>query len=273
MNRPHSISLIITTYNRPDALKAVLESVLQQTRLPEEVIIADDGSGAETFALIAEYQPRLNLIHAWQEDKGFRAARSRNNAIIRASSDYLIAIDGDCVLHPHFIADHIQLSEANVFTVGSRLLLNEAQTQTALVQNPFSADFYHQCVRQQFKSHHLPFLSNILFKKKNKPIEKLIFKIRSCNMAFWRADAEAVNGFNQDFEGWGREDSEFALRLFKKGLSLKHLKFAAIQYHLYHHEQDRAALGFNDTILNASLQRADFRCPNGIHALPDNHSL
>ena len=102
------VSLIITTYNRPDALMLVLQSIANQTKLPEEVIIADDGSDDKTKKLITNYQESssLNIIHSWQEDKGFRLAKSRNKAIAISNFEYIILIDGDVILHPKFIQDH-----------------------------------------------------------------------------------------------------------------------------------------------------------------------
>lgn len=261
-----SVSLIITTYNRPDALSLVLRSAAAQKRLPEEVIVADDGSGAETFAVIEKFQKNFPcpLKHAWQEDAGFRLARSRNNAVRQADGEYLVFIDGDTVLHPQFIADHLRLAEKNVFTVGSRVLLDEKATQAALAAQQFRFSFLETGAAGKIKALHLPQLGNMLYRPKNQPVHKLIFKIRGCNMGFWREDCAAVNGFNQQMEGWGREDSEFAARLFKKGLSLKALKFAAIQYHLYHAENDRAALPKNDAILQQTLAQNGFRCADGL---------
>jgi len=127
-------SLIITTYNRPDALNLVLQSVENQTIFPNEVIIADDGSANETSLLVEEYKTKsnLNIIHSWQEDKGFRLARSRNKAILLSKSDYIIQIDGDMVLHKDFVSDHIKNAIKGFFIQGSRVLLNETVTKKAL---------------------------------------------------------------------------------------------------------------------------------------------
>ena len=121
------VSVIITTYNRPDALLLVLQSIESQTKLPEEVIIADDGSDDNTEKLITNYQESssLNIIHSWQEDKGFRVSKSRNKAIAKSSYDYIILIDGDMILHTEFIRDHINNAEPGFFIQGSRVLLSK----------------------------------------------------------------------------------------------------------------------------------------------------
>lgn len=129
-------SLIITTYNRPDALILVLESVLRQNQLPDEIIIADDGSTEETQQVIQQFKANcpIPVIHSWQEDLGFRAARSRNLAIAQSNYDYLILLDGDLILHKEFIASHVKYAETGFFLQGGRTLINEPTT-LALLKN------------------------------------------------------------------------------------------------------------------------------------------
>ena len=128
------VSVIITTYNRHDALLFVLQSIERQTKIPEEVIIADDGSDANTEKLITNYQESssLNIIHSWQEDKGFRAAKSRNKAIAISNFEYIVLVDGDVILHPKFIQDHLDNAEPGYFIQGTRVLLTQKRTRQAL---------------------------------------------------------------------------------------------------------------------------------------------
>jgi len=128
------LTLIITTYNWPESLLLVFKSIQCQTILPDEVIIADDGSTIETKELINNFKKdsNFNIIHSWQEDVGFRASRSRNKAIYNSSGDYIVLIDGDSILHPQFIKDHIDRSEPGYFTQGSRVLLSERGTKKTL---------------------------------------------------------------------------------------------------------------------------------------------
>lgn len=102
-------TLIVSTYNRPDALTLCLESILHQNILPSEVIIGDDGSTEETRKVINRYQKKfpVPLIHVWQEDKGFRLAKARNKCLAKASYEYIIQIDGDLILHRDFVKDHL----------------------------------------------------------------------------------------------------------------------------------------------------------------------
>jgi glycosyltransferase involved in cell wall biosynthesis len=244
------VSLIITTYNRVDALSLVLNSVENQTVLPKEVIIADDGSTKETQKMIHDFQAvsHLNLTHSWQKDEGFRAAKSRNKAIAKSKDDYIILIDGDMVLHPKFIEDHISHAESGYFVQGTRVLLTQSTTQDALVEMKTNFSFLSSGIQNRKNAIHSNFLSRLFSKKKN-----YLRGIKTCNMAFFKQDCININGFNNDFEGWGREDSEFVVRLLNSGIHRKNLRFNAIQFHLWHNENTRASLQQNDTLLQNAI--------------------
>ena len=118
-------TLLITTYNWPKALELVLYSVLHQHVMPDEVVIADDGSTEETKKLIDRYAEKMPVpvIWVWQEDKGFRRTSILNKAIAKATGDYIIQVDGDVVLSSHFVEDHIEMAQKGCFVCGSRVLL------------------------------------------------------------------------------------------------------------------------------------------------------
>jgi len=255
------VSLIITTYNRVDALSLVLRSVQSQTVLPKEVIIADDGSAKETQKMILDFKvaSQLNLTHSWQKDKGFRAAKSRNKAIAKSKGDYIILIDGDMVLHPKFIEDHIGHAESGCFIQGTRVLLTQSATQDALVKMKTNFSFLSGGIQNHKNAIHSNFLSRLFSKKKN-----YLRGIKTCNMAFFKQDCININGFNNDFEGWGREDSEFVVRLLNSGIHRKNLRFNAIQFHLWHHENTRSSLQQNDILLQNAIDNNINWCDNGI---------
>ena len=138
------LSLIITTYNWPESLELVLRSIECQTITPEEIIIADDGSTSETKAVMSKFQKKseLNFIYSWQADKGFRAAKSRNKAIVKSNTDYIILIDGDMILHPRFIEDHINNAQSGYFAQGFRVLLTQNKTKRIFDQQRISFSFF-----------------------------------------------------------------------------------------------------------------------------------
>lgn len=253
-------SLIITTYNWKEALEAVLKSVLRQTVLPEEVIIADDGSREDTKALIAQFQANfpVPLIHSWQEDQGFQLSMSRNRAIALAEGEYIIMIDGDMVLSPSFIDSHKKAAKVEWFVQGGRVLTNERASKAIMdhdaIPNIFSSGLKN---RKNCISH--PLISKLFSYQRNNDNAT-----RGCNMAFWKSDVITVNGFNQDFVGWGREDSEFVHRMLNANKNRLYLKFAGVGYHLFHNENSRASLSENDQILEKTITHRLTRCENGI---------
>jgi glycosyltransferase involved in cell wall biosynthesis len=257
-----SISLIITTYNRPEALLLVLKSIECQIHPPSEVIIADDGSDERTKNLIFGFnsQSNLEIIHSFHEDLDFRAAESRNKAISISKSDYIILVDGDTILHPEFIVDHLKNAKFGFFIQGSRALLTEKKTKDVIKRQQLFFDFFSRGLNNRLNSIHSNLLSKFFSVKDNH-----LKGIKTCNMSFFRKDCISVNGFNNEFKGWGREDSEFVVRLLNKGVNRKTLKFSAIQYHLWHNEANRSSLLVNDNLLQKAIVEELDWCKDGIN--------
>jgi len=253
------ISLIITTYNWEDALTRVLESVETQEILPKEVIVADDGSRHYTALLIRDFQHffPVPLIHSWQEDKGFRLAESRNRAIAVSTSDYLVMIDGDMVLHPKFISSHKNFAKRGYFVTGSRVMLSESKSKEVLATKKLP-DFFSSGISKRLNTINMPTLSEWCINFKG---------TKSCNMAIWKQDAIDINGFNSDFTGWGAEDTDFARRLMNNGIKRQKFKFGGVAFHLHHTINDRASFIKNREILSKSINKKTTWCVNGIDKL------
>ncbi len=259
-----TISLIITTYNWKEALGLALNSALQQTQLPKEIVIADDGSGSDTAAVIRRIAATapVPVIHSWQEDQGFRLATSRNKALAKTSGDYIVLIDGDIILERHFIFDHARFARSGYFVQGTRVLLGELLSAQILtgkknLHEPFcrrGVENRKNCLRSDFLCR--------LFSYR----ERSMSGVRTCNFAFWRNDALAVNGFNEDFIGWGREDSEFTARLLNYGLVRRNIKFNALAYHLYHPHNDRSHLEENNQLLKKTIENKLVWCEKGVNS-------
>ena len=255
------VSLIITTYNWKEALAVVLASAFRQTLLPMEIVVADDGSRSDTADLVASLgaEAPVPVLHSWQKDKGFRAAKSRNRAIRKARGDYILFVDGDMILDRRFVADHLAVARRGWFVQGPRALLGAALTTEVLATGrlhlPFAARGVgnkKNCLRSVWLSRLLSWQSTTLS------------GIRLCNFAFWREDAFRVNGFNEEFVGWGREDSEFVARLLNSGLKRRNLRFRALGYHLHHPMNDRGRLSLNDELLQSTIERQLVRCDRGL---------
>lgn len=252
--RADRTTLIATTYNRPSALDLVLESAIGQRIAPAEMIVADDGSGEETATMVRSYVDRfaargVALRHVWHPDEGFRAAAIRNRALAAATGHYILLIDGDCILHPDFVRSHIAFARAGRFVQGTRVLLGEGRTARALASRHTRFGPFERGVGNRLNALSLGWLSSFV-PTPSDPLRG----VRSCNMGFWRNDAVRINGFDERFVGWGREDSEFVTRLVGAGIRRRKLKFGGIVYHLWHPEQPRDALNANDA-LYAGLRR------------------
>jgi glycosyltransferase involved in cell wall biosynthesis len=258
-----SVSLIITTYNKPEYLKKVIAGVLLQRVLPHEIIIADDGSDEKTKKVVEEFRSAAAcpVLHVWHEDLGFRAAKIRNEAVKRANGDYIIFLDGDCVPGRHFLSDHVSLAEEGFFYQGKRLLLTEAGSRCFDASRAGDTGFLFQLFVKGRLSHVHHLLRAPLFPAFS---NRSLRGVRSCNIGIYRKDLIAVNGFNQDFVGWGREDSELVARLYKYGLRRKTHPFMAVCFHLWHEENARDRLAQNDKLLREALESSDYRCRNGI---------
>ena len=257
------VSLIITTYNWKDALELSLLSGLQQLTKPTEIIVADDGSRPETGEMIARVtaQASFPIIHSWQEDEGFRLSASRNKALAKTSGDYIILIDGDIIMEEHFIADHLSFAQPGCFVQGTRVLLKEELSQEVLMRKKMPETLCKRSVENRKNCLRSVLLAR-LFSFKNHGMNG----VRTCNFAFWRKDALAVNGFNEAFIGWGREDSEFTARLLNYGLMRKSVKFNALAYHLYHPRNDRSHLPENDRLLRETIEQKKVWCDKGVDA-------
>jgi glycosyltransferase involved in cell wall biosynthesis len=263
MNKLH-LSLIVTTYNRPEALNLVLHALADQTQMNFEVIIADDGSTASTTALIKRLQTIMpyTLQHTWQEDEGFRAARARNRAVAVATGNYLIFLDGDCVPPRNFIANHRQLAEPKCFVVGNRILLSQrltAQLTSTGEVNPFWQWHWQQWLIYYLRrdiNRFLPLL-HLPLGISRKYFPQTWQGAKTCNLAIWREDFFHLNGFNENFQGWGHEDAELVIRLLRAKKRRKEGRFAVPVFHLWHTEQDRSREKVNRQRLMQALQSTE----------------
>jgi glycosyltransferase involved in cell wall biosynthesis len=255
-------SLVIVTYDRPAALERVLASVEAQSRAPDEVIVADDGSGPAVTTIVDAFKHRLpcDVGFVSQEHAGFRAGRMRNLAIARCTGNYVLLLDGDMVLHPDFIADHVRAARPGYWTQGVRIPLDQAATQRLLcggsLPSPWTAGVD---LRRRAYALHVPRLTDTLGRAANPFVA-----VKSCNQAFWRDDLLQSNGFDEDFAGWGSEDKELCARLTNAGIRRQTLLFAAIAWHLEHRPASRAAVRANHERWQETVRSGRTRCVRGI---------
>jgi glycosyltransferase involved in cell wall biosynthesis len=264
------ISVIISTYNWPQALQACLDSLLAQNDQFFEIIVADDGSGDQTAELVGRIinSSTIKIRRIHHEDRGFRAGTIRNKAVAVSQGDYLLFMDGDCVAFPNFISRHRQLSENGYFVPGNRILLSQNFTsqileqKTALHCKPFS--FF---VQQRIFGN-----INRLLPLVYVPLNFLRYRLSqhwqkamTCNLGIWKQDFLSINGFDEQFEGWGFEDSDLVVRLIHQGVKRKEGRFAVPVLHLWHPINDRSQHDSNYQRLMERVNNPDFKhCQLGV---------
>ncbi len=261
MGGTFTLALIINTFNQPDYLDRVLRAVSWQSVLPDEVLLADDGSEAPTRELFLHWPvgQKFRAEHLWQPHEGFRRAQILNQSIAAARSDYLVFLDGDTVPHPDFVADHRAAARQGFFVQGHRALVGQ-KAAAWFGKNNFSADRRRAMLQNQVSGLKNSFRWPFAVRKTKNHLRG----IRGCNLAIWRADLARVNGYNEDFTGWGREDSELAARLMNAGIQRLGLRGRALCFHLWHPPASRANLVTNDGLLERTLREKITRCEHGL---------
>ncbi|MGD9599571.1 MAG: glycosyltransferase family 2 protein [Steroidobacteraceae bacterium] len=264
------LSLVVTTYERPDALAAVLATVSAQRRVPDEIIVADDGSGAATRAAIDIFaaRSRVPVAQVRQEHAGFRVARLRNLAIAASRGEYVVFIDGDMWLHPDFLADHAAAAKRGTFVQGMRIPLDAEATRAALAMPPGRVGGGLPGARglRRLYAARIPALARASLRAAGGFVAT-----KSCNLAVWRDDLVAVNGFNEAFVGWGPEDKELVARLAHLGRRRRTLVFGGLAWHLHHPPVARDRRAVNEAILRETLASRAIRCEHGLNAHLDAH--
>ena len=259
--RSMRISVAVITYNWPQALELVLRALAAQTELPLEVIVTDDGSQPATRELLlrlARDYP-VRLVHLWQPDDGARMSRARNRAIAAARGDYVILLDGDMVAERHFIADHRAFARRGCFAQGSRVLTDASSVKDMLGRGPSFPEFFRRGIDRRRHTLRLPLLARLFARPSTRQRG-----IKSCNMAFWRDDLLRLNGFNETMTGWGREDTELAVRAFHAGVARRDLRLGGLAVHLYHRTRKHLVDNPNDRILEETKRLGLIRCERGV---------
>lgn len=253
------IGVIVNTYNRPRALNSVLQGLLAQSRQPDEIIIADDGSTSETRDLLTFFANQgAQFKHVWQPDEGFRKSRILNQAIASSNADLLIFIDGDCIPLPDFVEKNYKLYEPGTISAGQRVLLSRGFTNRIE-----STGNLQLCSDRSLTAWLFRFLKGDV--NRISPFLALgdsgwrmaqpsrYDLVRGCNFAVSRESLILVGGFEEEFEGWGFEDSELAVRLINSGVRVKSLRFSSLVLHLWHPEASRERAGKNIEALQRAI--------------------
>jgi len=262
MISPSRITVVISTYNHLRPLELCLAGFRNQTRLPGEILIADDGSGPQTRALLEKLLPTLPYParHIWHEDKGFRKNIILNRCLAAAKGDYLVLTDADCIPHPRYVEDHAALAEPGFWVQGRRCYLNEVAS-LGLVPGQNIPGFRLWLAGKMSgaaKGFRLPF--PVI--RRNTGQRGII----GCNMAMWKKDLLDINGWNEEYEGWGLgEDSDLGSRLYHLGRPRKFVYGRAVLYHLHHPILNRDHVPKSQARLDEIIRTRQVRCAKGVN--------
>ena len=252
---------VVLTYNRSDALLAVLRGLATQCGSGDVVVVADDGSRTEHVQALRSGLPAFAcpVRHVWHPDVGFTAAHARNLGALHSGADYIVFMDGDCVPNPRFREQHSLLAQAGHFVNGSRVLLNEdLSNRVASGEVNLAALGVSEWLGLRL-SGRINKLSHLIHWPGAPGREESAFRwkgIRSCNFGVWYGDLEAVNGFDESFSGWGHEDADLVQRLHHAGLVRRNGYWGSEVFHLWHRENNRASEAANRARVH---QRTDSR--------------
>ena len=253
------IDVIISTYNNPEAIIQILSRLECGNLLPNSISIADDGSSDAHVSRLKKFLKTLTIDakYHWHEDKGFRKCKILNEAIRKSSSNYIVLLDGDCLPHKKFVQDHRGMAENGFFVQGRRCFVREKNVKPLLEgKKSLTRLLITGKISGLLKSFRLP----IPVIKRNSSMYGLL----GCNLGIWRKDLLSINGFDEDYEGWGREDSDLGVRLYNLGLQRKMVYGRSVVYHLNHPENSRGNLEINDLRLKKTIESKRIRCKNGI---------
>lgn len=269
--KPDLISIVVTTYEWPQALQRVLECLGRQRDERFEIIVADDGSGPDTAAVVRGFKQnaRVRVEHVWQPHREFRAAESRNRAVAASRGDYLLFLDGDCLARPDFLQAHRALAEPGWFVAGNRALLSQRFATRLLPSAQAVAEWSARPLGGWIGARLRGDINRLApmmkapagWQRKNKPREWRGAK--TCNLAVWSEDFLRVDGFDESYVGWGHEDADLAVRLIRSGVLRKEGRFAASVLHLWHAPAPRQGLSANEGRLAEVLQTQRIRAVLG----------
>jgi len=265
------IAVLISTYNAPNFLRLVLEGYRKQSDTNFVIYIADDGSSEETSALIKALQTDfpVRIHHIWHEDHGFRKARVHNMAVAEITEPYVILTDGDCVPLPRMIETHRNMAKRGHLISGGRVLLSQQWTEslTRGASKLHSDATFFQWLSHRLKGNINRVLSILMSPHLGKPHQQLK-GIRGCHLSCWLEDLRRINGFDESFEGWGREDSDLVARLFHAGIYRLDLRGMPV-LHLWHREEARQQLSKNDQLLAECLHSRRIEAIQGLKELQE----
>ncbi len=268
MSAPHQASVVVCTYNQPRELDLALAAIHRQTCAPFEVLVADDGSGDETGAVVKEWNDRspFPVSRVWQADKGYRKARIVNEAVRRSQAAHLIFLDGDTFPQRAWVADHLASADGESVLCGRRVklgpLLSPTVTRDDIEAGRFDSPLAPALLRSRLAGDTKRLgLAIRLPRRVARVFHPRPRKLMGVNFSLSKAAFVAVNGYDEDWGVYGHEDRDLELRLIRAGVPRVALLNRAVVFHLHHEERERSA---ETRRLIAAAEASDAtRCEHG----------
>ena len=273
------ISAIVPTYNRPRALKLCLMSLAGQSLVPDEVLIADDGSTSETRDSVDEMRNTLKDVfpikHIWQDDIGFRKPKILNETVRQSQGEYLIFIDGDCMAHRHFVRAHIEQSDPSSILSGKRVELGNDITERLLQSNTVLNSFGLGLLLDSIMGRSRKIEESIQIK--NRFLRRLMHRdaitsdgVWGCNFSLYKQLFIDINGCDEDFLDGSLEDNDLGIRVLNQGKEVRSVRGLAIVFHLWHPVTwsfESSKYQHNLGIVRQRIEKKETTCRNGIGKL------
>jgi cellulose synthase/poly-beta-1,6-N-acetylglucosamine synthase-like glycosyltransferase len=267
-------SLIISVYNNVQDLRIVLDALNFQTYKDYEIVVSEDGQSASMREFMSKYWHRNKIVHLTQPDIGWRKNQALNNAIRQCSGDYLVFIDGDCVLHHRFIEMHVRYAEPKRILAGKRVKLGPVYTDLfrSDITDLKALEKRVQRESRAMKADGAKFYEEAFYINPDGilgfiPRLRKMHQLKGCNMSFFREAIEKINGFDEDYKlpAIG-EDIDLTWRFQRAGYKLFSLRNLAVQYHLYHKE-NWTEQSENKRLLHMKQAAESFICTNGLQKM------
>jgi glycosyltransferase involved in cell wall biosynthesis len=274
-----NLSVIVPTYNRPQALKLSLLSLARQSMPPSEVLIADDGSTSATRDAVLEMQQTLKdafpIKHVWQDDIGFRKPKILNETVRQSTGDYLVFIDGDCMAHRHFLRAHAERSDPSAILSGKRVDLGRQLTEQLLHEGTVLNALNMRLLLDSRKGRSRKVEESIQIR--NPLLRTLMHRdfiaddgVWGCNFSLSKNLFISINGCDEDFLDGSLEDNDLGIRVLNQGKQVRSVRGLAIVFHLWHpsswsFESDKYQ--HNLKKIMQRIENKEINCSNGIRKL------
>ncbi len=267
------ISVIVPVYNRLEHLRALFLCLLKQKKQPDELIITDDGSSQKVLDFIGDLIPKLEfkVKHIYQEDKGFRKTRALNNGVRNSIGDLLIFCDQDLIFGEEYIETIAKNIKNDIFLMGRAHTLKKEE-KDFIVENIEKINSYEEIVKNLPDSY-IPTIKKMLNEDKRRRLLKTFklakrgIKLVGMSYALMKNAYIKVNGYDENYIGWGQEDDDFGNRLTVAGINGKELVTKNIQLHLWHYSDPTKVHSSNEEYYykrkEEIFSKKDFYCKKG----------